>query len=212
MKKLIFLLLLPVLTFANGTIIYTKGEVLLSDKVIKKGQSIKTGDLVKTQGDAIAVLRFENGNTVKLNENSELKIEALAESKAKGRTILNLIRGNSFFKKQKDTTNLLNVKAHSVSMGIRGTVFFVAYGEEVKDDVYMCVKEGVVAIKSGKEEKPTMVKEGQGVVAKKGLNTSAPRMLPWTKNLNWSFNEDTDLKNKAKIEESYGDILNKDYD
>lgn len=96
-------------------------------------------------------------------------------------------------------------------MGVRGTELFASYG--TGKDVWMCVNEGIVSVRSKKEKKGTLVKAGEGVVVKKGKWTSKPKPLAWTKKLNWNMDPASgDVVNKVSIESAYSDLLDEDYD
>lgn len=203
---------LPFYINAAGRFLVKKGNVTLDGASITRKSRFSTGQILKVGAKSLAIIRFDNGNTIKVNENTTLKVEPNANKKSK-ETVFNLLKGSSFFSKNKSAPGELSVKASSVSMGVRGTTFFVSYGVAKPDDVYMCVKNGVVAVKGQKDQQEVLVKEGEGVVISAGKQTSNPKFLPWTKDLNWKLSpKEQDLVNKASIEESYKDILDKDYD
>ena len=96
-------------------------------------------------------------------------------------------------------------------MGVRGTEFFASYGSG--KDIWMCVNEGIVSVKSKSENKQTLVNAGEGVVIKKGSGTSKPKPLAWTKKLNWNMDPKVgEVVNKVSIEAAYSDLLDEDYD
>lgn len=214
MKK-VFLFTLVLLTpniLAKGTIVHARGDVKVDGKKAEKGTYIPLKSRIETGANSLAVISFEGGSTVKLNEQSRLYLTKDDASKKK--TNLALLKGSSFFKKLVKTKNNggLFVKARNVSMGVRGTQFFVGYGKKKEEDVYMCVNEGKVVIKGEDQKKATLVKAGEGVVVAGGKKSSTPKPLPWTKNLNWNLDPEKELENKASIEESYSDPLEKEYD
>jgi|GEM_PF-1713582 len=198
--------------FSAGKVIYTKGEVLINGKVIKKNHIFKKGDTLSTNATGLAIAKFDNGSTVKVEENSQIKLEVyLAKKRA---SQFSLIKGSSFFELDPKAKGKLSVRAREVAMGVRGTLFFVSFGQKEKKDVYMCVNKGKVAIKGKNQKRSVLVKEGEGVVVPKGEVSSKPTPLPWTKSLNWKLdpNETEDLDNKAVIQESYSNPLERDYD
>lgn len=198
--------------FASGRILVKKGSVTIDDKAVSKKSRFTSGQTLKVGKKSLAVLRFENGNTLKVNEETSISLETSKNKDSKD-NVFKLLRGSSFFKKNKKASGKMTVKASSVSMGVRGTTFFVSYGVEKPEDIYMCVNSGVVAVEGSGDKNEVLVKEGEGVVISKGKKTSNPKFLPWTKNLNWKLSpKEKDLINKANIEESYNDMLEKDYD
>ncbi len=215
MKLLITFFILPLLlaspAFSQGQILKVIGSVNISGKVAKSGDYFKLSQTLTTGPKSLALVRFASGSTLKVNENSSLKLEQVLKKKKV--RIFRLLKGSSFFKKDPKKEEKLQVRAKNVSMGVRGTEFFVSFGKESIDDVYMCVRSGKVIIKGAKQKKVTLVKAGEGVVVPKGLVSSKPRPLPWTKDLNWSLDPKAkELENKASIEESYQDPIERDYD
>lgn len=206
-------LLFPCLSvFAQGKLVFVKGNVKLGKNQVKKGAIFKNGQTLVVSKGALAIAKFENGNTLKVNENSEVQLTKLAK-KEKEKTLFRLLKGSSFFNKDKAAKGHLVIKAKNVAMGVRGTTFFVSYGQKKSEDVYMCVKEGRVIIKAPGDKKAVAVNAGEGVRVSNADKTSAPKPLPWTKNLNWKLSpKEKDLVNKATIEESYSDITTRDYD
>lgn len=200
----------------NGKVIFTKGLVKIGKSTkLKKNQVIKVGDRITTGKDSLAVLHLPQGNKVKLGPESVMVIKVLPKSKNDS-TKLNLLRGNSFIKVlkgklRKGQKSKLTLRTKTAAMGVRGTEFFASYGSG--NDVWMCVNEGVVAVRSKNEKKSTLVKEGEGIVVKNGTDTSKPKPLEWTRKLNWNMNPKSgDLVNKVSIESAYTDLLDKDYD
>jgi ferric-dicitrate binding protein FerR (iron transport regulator) len=218
-KTLTLLLLLPLLlsfifpsSFAAGKVLVKKGDVKIDGQGVTPKTVFNNGQIITVGKSSLAIIRFENGNTLKINEKTSLKLESDSNKKT-SESIFVLLKGSSFFNKNKNHKGSMTVKAKGVSMGVRGTIFFVSYGVEKPEDIYMCVNKGVVAVKGSKDAKEVLVKEGQGVVIINGKETSSPKFLPWTKNLNWKLSPgEKDLINEANIEESYNDMLEKDYD
>jgi ferric-dicitrate binding protein FerR (iron transport regulator) len=217
MKYLISLLVLPLLlaspVFSQGQILKVIGSVNVSGKAVKSGDYFKLSQTLTTGPKSLALVRFTSGSTLKVNENSSLKLERVLKKKKQNIRIFRLLKGSSFFKKDPKKEEKLQVRAKNVSMGVRGTEFFVSFGKESIEDVYMCVRSGKVLIKGANQKKVTLVKAGEGVVVPKGLVSSKPKPLPWTKDLNWNLDPSAkELENKASIEESYQDPIERDYD
>ncbi|MEC7276889.1 MAG: FecR family protein [Bdellovibrionota bacterium] len=208
MKLLILLsLFLPSFSFASGKVLFVKGNVTINKSKPKKGSTVKEGDIISTTKNGLILVKFASGSTLKVNKESEVKVQLYKpESKS---TLFSLIKGSGFFRQDPKVKGKLNVKTRFGAMGVRGTQFFVSYGAQ-KKDVFMCVNKGSVWVKD-KTKKVTAVNEGEGVVV--GQSTSKPQFLPWTKNLNWRLDpSEGELENSAKIEESYKNPLRQDYD
>jgi hypothetical protein len=214
MKKLILLsviLLCSSNALSQGKVLFVKNKVYGNKKLLTKGDQVKVGTIITAGKGAIAVLKFDNSSTVKINQNSSVVLKKY--EKEKKATRFSLLKGSGFFQMDPKAGGKLSVQAKTVAMGIRGTHFFVSYGKKKKRDVYMCVQEGKVAIRGKKQKKPVLVKAGQGVVVAEGLESSKPSYLPWTKDLNWELDpKKKDLENKISIEEGYADPLDRDYD
>ncbi|MFT6068631.1 MAG: hypothetical protein ACJAT2_003725 [Bacteriovoracaceae bacterium] len=220
MKK-IFLAFIAVfwasVSLANSaTIVFIKGEVKDAKNVtLKKDQKLPQGTIINTGAGSFAVLQLPHGNKVKVGENSQLKISKLSKKKV-GQTRLALFKGSSFIKViksklAKGEKSKLILRTRTTAMGVRGTEFFASYG--TGKDVWMCVNEGIVSVRSKTEKKATLVKAGEGIIVKDGNKTSEPKPLKWTKKLNWNMDPASgDLENKVSIESAYTDLLDQDYD
>ncbi len=192
-----------------GSIFYQKGEVSINNKISKKGLSLFNLDKIKTHHNAIVIIKLHFGATIKLNANSELIIDQTAD---RLQPILN--KGSSFLRifKDKLKNKKFNLKVQNVAMGVRGTEFFVDV-ENKKDNIWMCVNEGVVEVILDNEKKGTLVRKGMGVKISHNKSVTPPKFLPWTKKLNW--NQDPEkglLKNSMDIKKAYYDPLELDYD
>lgn len=218
MKILVlFIFLFSTSLFAkSGKIIFVKGVVKDGkSKTLKKGQAVSVGDKIIAGKKSIAVIQLPHGNKVKIGAESELIIKAIPEKKS-GTTKLTLLSGNSFIKVlkgklRKGQKSKLTLRTRTAAMGVRGTEFFASYGSG--KDVWMCVNEGTVSVRSKDEKKATLVNEGEGIVIKNGTSTSKPKPLAWTRKLNWNMNPKSgDVENKVSIESAYSDLLDEDYD
>lgn len=214
---LFFFTISPLAFATTGKIIFIKGEVKnLKNAPLKKNQTVKIGDIIITGKKSLAVVQLPQGNKVKVGESSKLKISKLPKNEKTGSTTLSLFNGNAFIKVlkgklRKGQKSKLTLRTRTTAMGVRGTEFFASYGSG--NDVWMCVNEGIVAVKAKSEKKSTMVKAGEGIVVKKGQSTSKPRPLAWTKKLNWNMDPKSgELANKVSIEAAYSDLLDEDYD
>lgn len=203
--------------FADARVVFVRGKVTAMKKSLKKGDVVKDSTTVKTSSGALAVLKLSHGSTIKVNENSSVSIR---EKNKKASVDVSLKKGSAFFNvlknKMRGKKRSFRVRTKTVAMGVRGTEFFAALGRastKKKQDVWMCVREGSVAIKGKLDKKSVLVNAGEGVVSKGNAQTSAPKPLPWTKKLNWNMNPKLgNLENKVSIEEAYSDVLDQDYD
>lgn len=214
-------LLIPSVFASSAKLKYYKGEVLLNNKQIlnKVGTEIPNGSVVITKKNSIALIEISSDKAtkiIKLDQLSSLKISELKDKE--GKTTLDLNLGSAFIKylkKSKSSTNLLEVRSRSVTMGVRGTEFFVVRPMDKKqaNDVWMCVNEGVVEVKNTDGSNKQLVKKGEGIHIKEGKKITKPKAYPWTKNLNWNMNpKKGSLENKVELESAYRDLLDYDYD
>lgn len=207
--KLLFTIFffLSQIAYADGGLKFIRGKVIRENKLMKVGDRVQFGDKISVAAKSLAVVELDDGSKIKINELSQvvLKKNELVEAEVTlGSVFFNIIKRNT-----KDRAVKFKVKARQVSLGVRGTEFFVSLGK-MKDDVWMCVNEGLVEAAS--EKKTVMVKQGEGIHVKKDL-VSDPKPLAWTKKLNWNMNENSgDLENNVSIEEAYTDVLGRDYD
>lgn len=222
----LFLLFTNFVSASTGKLIYSRGtvELLVSKggkrmfQRIKVGDVLKSGDIVRTRKDALAILELGGGSKLKLNPLSSITIK----SSKKDDEEVNLNRGSAFInvlknKLKKNTKAKFRLKTKTVSMGVRGTSFFASYGKRVSkkshSDVWMCVNDGLVEVTTPKSGQKVKVKAGEGIKVDKGKEISDPKPLAWTKKLNWNMDPDKgDLENKVSIESAYTDILDEDYD
>lgn len=194
--------------FASGKAIFIKGEIYKGKQKLTKGSTINEGEVLIAGKDSLGVFRLNEGTTFKLNANSQIKVAKIA-TKSTG-SWLRLLKGNVFVKYDKAKKNGLKLTAKKVSMAVRGTEFFASYNN---DDVWMCVNEGKVSVKSPDDKKPTLVNAGQGILAEKGTKTTPPKEYPWTKKLNWEMDPSKgSLESEIKIEDAYSNPLDVDYD
>lgn len=214
MNKIIILIILSLNAFAIGKFQYIKGNITIersgkSIKINKKNNKILENDLIKVASDSLAIAKINKKVTIKIEENSQLKVEKLGTIKKQETSIL-METGSAFVDFfNKDKRGKLTYKTRQAVMGIRGTRFFVSYGNSA-DDAWMCVRNGIVEV-TNKKGRKVQVKAGEGLKIQKN-SLSDPKYLPWTSKLNWNFNSKKDLKNKVDISEAYSDPLEFEYD
>ena len=205
---LIILLTINCAFSESGHVRFVKGEVFIGDKIAVKGQFFNNEDIIATKANSLAIISLNEGSTLKLHENTTVVVNQLADNNTPTRVTMSL--GSIVVNALKSVISsklkqkfILGTK--SASMGVRGTTFFASYGKKESKDLWMCVNEGEVAVKSNLEESEKIVKSGEGVRVTNGEKTSEPKMLPWTKNLNWNFQSDNEneLANKVNIEDAY---------
>lgn len=208
--------------YSNVVLLYSKGSVMnKKNKILKKGAILSVGDTISTGKNSLAIIKIDNQATLKLIDNSSVVIEKVQKSK-KSSTDIFLKAGSLFSKvlKKYDGNEHYKVRTKNIVMGVRGTEFFASHGmamdhkhgdQKNMSDFWMCVNEGIVKIKSKKNE--YSVKEGEGVFVKMGTNVTTPKEYAWTKKLNWNTDpENGKLDSSDALKELYKDVLDADYD
>jgi ferric-dicitrate binding protein FerR (iron transport regulator) len=185
---------------ASLNIIFSRGKY----QVIRDGKAIDTksvleGDEVRLEDKSLVLLKGVQ-ETIKLTSSTIIKLKTFSE-----KTEIELITGSIISKISKKP---FSVMAKKVSMGVRGTQFFVSYDE--KKNVWMCVEEGVVNVNDGiKQNVDVNAGEGLFVVDEK---VGKPKKYEWTKKINWEMDETKNLDVNVKIEARYDDLLDHHYD
>jgi ferric-dicitrate binding protein FerR (iron transport regulator) len=226
MQKYLFLFILTIFfsqsVFAQeiGKVLYIKGKAVSKEEgkkavFLKKGSAVVNERYYKTAKNSLLIIALTDGSKIKLNPSSNIFLSRPVNKKKPMTS--KLIKGSSFFNVLKSKLikrDKFIVKTKFASLGVRGTEFFVSYGKGKKpQDMWMCVNEGLVAVKRKSGKRETLVKEGEGVQVSKRDGVTAPTPLPWTKSLNWNMNvRKGDVINKVNIEDAYSDPLDKDYD
>lgn len=188
-SALILLVLLYSSTIlADGKFIFVKGDVLLKRgkdtiKSLKVGSVVKTGDMIQTKKDSLAIIKSEN-TTLKVIEDSILIIE-FPEDKdlditlGEGGAIVNYLRGKLHDKLNKGVT----VTTKSASLGVRGTKFMVyAKGDEYS---ILDVNRGHVAFKGNGSHKDVVIGEKETVMTNAEKKTIAPSASTLADTINW---------------------------
>ncbi len=179
--------------------IFLKGDVTVKrENTIIETKDIKANDVIKVGANSLAILK-NNAETIKIVPNTEIiylptSTETVVQLNAGG--VISQIHKKKF-----------KVNTKSVAFGVRGTQFFTSVDD--KNQAWMCVNEGEVEVINEKQT-PTIVTKGKGVFVANG-KTTPPKTYQWTKEINWGMDGLTAEPN-IKIETSYEDILDFDYD
>lgn len=183
----------------NYKIIHQKGQVEITrnNLPVALNSEVKSGDVIKVK----------KGMLILKNSKEVIKIfkdTIITPFEKEDETIIQLAKGAivSMVTKKK-----FQVKTTNSVLGVRGTKFFVqATG---KDDLWMCVEEGVVNVATKGAKVPVDVPAGKGVfIGPKDI--SPPKAYAWTKGINWKMNpSEGELDHKIKLEY---DLLNNFYD
>ncbi|MDE2292263.1 MAG: hypothetical protein KGL53_09285, partial [Elusimicrobia bacterium] len=97
---------------------------------------------------------------------------------------------------------------------VRGTRFFTVFGREHggKHDLWVCVDEGAVDVKTTASQRGLSVPAGKGVLIKAGLDVTKPQAYDWTKKLNWNMDPAAGpVADETKLDAAYSDLKDQDY-
>jgi len=144
--------------------------------LLKPGDKIMPGSLIRTGGDSSAGFEYEDGTAVWLRPKTQLGVvqaEQQAGSTMIRRFFLGIGKAISDFKAATGVDSRYEIKTPSAVASPRGTTFRVAVDEAktTRSEVI----EGHVVMRAG--TKSTELAGGQGSVAKKGAAPSAPESL-----------------------------------
>ena len=144
---------LPLAAYANGVVQSMKGDVRAGPvgqtaRMVAVDQRLTPGTAVVTGADAQVVLRFDDGQQVVLNQNTEFRIVDFryeASDSKMDRTVFDLVRGalrmasGAIAGRNRQAVVLRTPQA---TIGIRGTDFMVA----LVNPAYVSVLRGAVSV------------------------------------------------------------------
>lgn len=122
------------LSFKQGTVEYQDGDS--SWEMVETNMVLKEGMKVRTSGNAKTVIDFTDGSIVRVDENSEIELDTLADTKV----VLNQLEGNSYHRVIKGTS--YKVMAGDSIVSAKGT----AFGVEGTKDISVPVLDSSVSV------------------------------------------------------------------
>lgn len=203
--KLFTLFVLALFSFSSfgqvAEVFYVKGDVTVikgSENGIpaKVGMKLDEGDEVETQAGSLAIVKFLGESKIKIDPESKLTIEAFNPKSNEeektftrfylqwGAAVIDFVNG----KKEHE----LEIKTRQAAMAVRGTNFFVGYGEgEERGDVYTLVSEGKVSALNYEKDDYENIPAGTGLLIDKSGAISKPEKFDWANKLNWKIRPDS---------------------
>ena len=134
---------------------------------VVSGAKLTEGDELRVPAGSFVTLRFADGSSVRINENSELKLSELRKSSRtdEQQSVLDLSRGGL----ESHVTPVMEqrrkrkfeIKTPMATTSVRGTVFSVSISESGK--AITAVDKGVVDVQGRQAAQQARVKAGQGV-------------------------------------------------
>ncbi|MCB1193763.1 MAG: FecR domain-containing protein [Leptospiraceae bacterium] len=140
----ILILFCATTAFAGNTVAVAtlvKGEVFKKkfpvNEKVSKGDVFVESDVILTKNGKVDV-QVGSGSVIRLNENSELKLKTMEESKNSGNFALDLIKGMVQTKvANSKSKNKYNISTNTSTVGVRGTEFMINDSTEEENGVYM---------------------------------------------------------------------------
>lgn len=182
----------------SASILYIKGKAYLSVEdgpfgSLKKGDIVTTGDAVKTGKNSLAILRFPDKSTIRIEPNSLIEISSIVErvnNESLGSTSLILKAGRSVINIiNKGQAPVFNIKTKNVAIGVRGTYFFAGIDEQ-SSDLDIAVQKGEVEVaRLDDAEIADSISAGKGVTLEKGQNFTQPQEYDWIKKVNFDASD-----------------------
>jgi hypothetical protein len=195
------------IAYMEGDATITRGGSRLEGEI---GLSLLKGDRIETGSDSLAVLELEDRGTLKLREDTSIVLSDLGDQMS-----ISLSAGGLFSRIRRLAGREYGVRTPNVSAAVRGTEFFVAYGQAIEDepDVWLCVNEGSVEVALDDTGDSVLVKEGEGINILSGNRITDPKFYPWTENLNWNTDPGSgNVKDVTDLSGAYTDLRAFDYD
>lgn len=156
---------------STAKLVVASGQVIVRttshpEQVVAAGQTVnvKTGDSLALKPGAAAQLRFYDGSTVDISENTQVEVEELATSDNQFRVRLHLLAGRTVSRVLRllGVGDAFEISTPSSTVSVRGTVFTVKVLDA--DTTYIACVKGVVKVASGSQL--AEVKAGQELTAR----------------------------------------------
>jgi hypothetical protein len=196
-------LLAPLFAFAQGTVQYLSGTLSVqrpdgSVKVLAERSSVAVGDVITTQRDSYAQLRFNDGGQVTLRPETQVKIESYAYDEGRPERdnfAMQLFKGGlrsltGLIGKRSNNRNAYRMVTSTATIGIRGTDYTAIQipppppgqtppPNSLAPGVYVTVADGAIAFISGGVEQLV----GVGQAAFSSNFNLPPKLIPPPPNL-----------------------------
>jgi len=180
-----------------GSFRYIKGEVTIESKKDKstqyalKDMQFFEGDKISTNLNSFAILNFQDGSTIKMDQNSEITIVSLLGKSEKGhfgvsRILLGI--GGVMVEVVKRFTGPPSVEIDTtkgMAFGVRGTKFYT-FIESDSEDIWTLVLEGQVQAFDFAHDDNEIVQAGTSIVVVDGDRLTIPQEYEWVKKVSWN--------------------------
>jgi hypothetical protein len=204
--KHIFILLISILALDTATVLADSGGIVEAIQMpawydrdgktypLKPGIELYSGDIIRTGKDSRALLRMNEGSTIKLGEDAKLSINTLSPPKQEEgifAALMRVTRGAFRFTTAelgKPRKRNVDVRIGHVTAGIRGTDI---WGRARAEKDLFCLIEGNVSVQRDGEAEFTMQDPLQYIIAEKDKPTSAPQPVDMNKLGGWAAETET---------------------
>jgi hypothetical protein len=171
----------PLAVYANAVLQTMSGDVKVGTSLqtlvpARENQRLASGTTVTTGPNSQVLMRFDDGQSVLLNQNTEFRIvdfrytEATAEQ---GRSIFDILKGAARFVSgviaRRNPTSW-QLRAPQATIGIRGTDFMVA----IVNPLYLNVLQGTIAVSNSAATVPFAAGAIGQVTSATALATAIP--------------------------------------
>lgn len=185
------LMIAPALAYAQATVQFLSGTLHVERadgtvRLLSEKSEIRVGDVVNTERDSYAQVKFTDGGQVTLRPNTQVKLDGYAFSQnepQRDNFVISLLKGGmrqiTGFIGKRGNRDAYQMKTATATVGIRGTDFVAivipAAGQSsIPPGTYITVAEGAVGMVAGGAEQ--LVGAGQTGFAN---NVTLPaRLIP----------------------------------
>lgn len=189
-------------------VLYLKGDARLTMNgavvTIKKKMKLKTPFSIRTNKNSLVLLKNKK-MTVRVDEQSVFsfsKEDADMIKLKKGSVLVNYIKSKLVDKYR------LEVETKNVSLGVRGTTFFVLSLNDGRS--FATVKEGEVEIKGRNSKNYIAVKKGRSAILNKEQRNLRPKEYSFQKYISWNYdNAAKNMENGSELISSFEKSWNK---
>jgi ribosomal 50S subunit-recycling heat shock protein len=168
------------------------GKVTINDREAKAGAFIKSGDVIKTDGNSSCVILVKNKNVFKLHSKTTVVF-----SVNKNKSEINVSSGifGGLSREKFGENNLFNINTPTAIAGIRGTAFYIKVENSLS--TYFCVCNGIIDIKGiNADNKETVEAKEHNLRHIVKLNTGETKI---GKDTGVKYHGNEDIEELAKI-------------
>jgi hypothetical protein len=188
-------LLAPLLAFAQGTVQHLSGTMSVqradgSVRLLSERSQVRVGDIITTERDSYAQVKFSDGGTVTLRPSTQVRLDEYRFAEGQPQNdgfAMGLLKGGlrkvTGLIGKRGNRDAFRLSTPTATVGIRGTEFaanFIPQGAEgIAPGTYITVSEGSIGMVSGGMEQVV----GVGQTGFSSTLTLPPALVPPPPNL-----------------------------